>query len=123
MKKVYLAIAFAFLGIALIGVVFPLVPTTPFLLVASYFFAKGSQRFNVWFKSLPLYKKHLASFENNRAMTLHTKWSILIPVSCLLLLTFIVVPHIHAKIAISAVLVTKYVYFFKVIKTVNTKNI
>lgn len=123
MKKIYICLAFIFLGIALVGAVLPLIPTTPFLLLASYYFAKGSQRFNIWFKSLPLYKKHLESFDNNREMTLHTKWSILIPVSLLLIFTIVIVPHVHAKIALCAVIVAKYVYFFKVIKTARTNHI
>ena len=59
---IYTALAFLFLGIGAVGVVVPVLPTTPLLLAAAFFFAKGSVRFHDWFLSTGLYKKHLESF-------------------------------------------------------------
>ena len=41
-KYVWLSIAFISLGIGAIGVVLPILPTTPLLLLASYCFTGGS---------------------------------------------------------------------------------
>ena len=40
-----------FVAIGAIGVVLPLLPTTPFLLVATYCFARSSERLNRWLLS------------------------------------------------------------------------
>ena len=91
MRILFIVLGFIFLGVGAIGIVVPILPTTPFLLLASFFFAKGSKRFHDWFLSTKLYKKYLESFVKSRAMTLKGKLTILIPVSCMLIITFIFV--------------------------------
>ena len=72
-RIIWLVIAFLSLGIGAVGVVLPVLPTTPFLLLASFCFAKGSERFHRWFVGTRLYRNHLDSFVKDRAMTLKTK--------------------------------------------------
>lgn len=119
MKYIYLGLAFLFLIIGAIGVVLPVLPTTPFLLLASYFFGKGSKRVQNWFLSTKLYKNHLDSFVKSKAMTMKTKVSILIPASLMLILAFIITGSLHARIFILAVMIFKYYYFTFKIKTIN----
>ena len=49
MKYIYLTLAFLCLICGSVGIVIPGLPTTPLLLAASFFFAKGSDRFHRWF--------------------------------------------------------------------------
>ncbi len=111
MKTLYLIIGFLFFGLGAIGVILPVLPTTPFLLVASYCFARGSKRFNDWFLSTKIYQKHLDSFVKERAMTLKTKISLLSFASAMLILAFCLVDVIYARILIIAVMIFKYYYF------------
>lgn len=48
-KILWLVIGFLAMGIGMIGVALPVLPTTPFLLLASFCLAKGSERFHKWF--------------------------------------------------------------------------
>ena len=89
MKVVLIILGFISMGIGIVGIVAPILPTTPFLLLASFFFAKGSKRFHDWFISTKIYKKYLESFVQSKAMTLKNKFTILFPVSCMLIITFI----------------------------------
>ena len=117
-KIIYIALGFFFLGLGALGVALPILPTTPFLLLASYFFAKGSDRFHNWFISTKLYKNHLEEFIKTRAMTLKKKLSILLPVSAMLITTAFFINNIYARIGISLIIVLKYYYFFAHIATI-----
>lgn len=121
-KILWTVIGFISMGIGMIGVVFPVLPTTPFLLLASFCLAKGSERFHRWFTKTKLYQKHLDSFVKNRAMTLKTKFCILLPVSGMLLFALVAMGNIYGRIFIVFLLVFKYVYFFTRIATVENTN-
>ncbi len=49
----WLIAGIASLGAGIIGIVLPLLPTTPFLLLAAYCFARGSQRLHDWLVNHP----------------------------------------------------------------------
>ena len=76
----YLWIALGFLcfGLGTLGVVLPVLPTVPFYMATVYCFARSSKRLHNWFTGSKLYKKHLESFVNERAMTMKTKLTITI---------------------------------------------
>ena len=123
MRILFIVLGFIFLGVGAIGIAVPILPTTPFLLLASFFFAKGSKRFHDWFLSTKLYKRYLESFVKSRAMTLKGKLTILIPVSCMLIITFIFVDNIYARIVLVILFISKYVYFFTQIRTVSDEEL
>ena len=117
-KVFWVTIGIITMVIGAIGVALPILPTTPFLLVASFAFAKGSERFHRWFVNTKLYKKHLEEFVNRRAMTLKTKLCILIPVSAMLLVAFFMMSNIYGKVFILGLVIFKYVYFFTKVETI-----
>ncbi len=121
-KILWLLCAFLFLGIGMVGVVVPVLPTTPFLLLASFCFSKGSKRFHNWFMGTKLYQKHLESFVRERAMTLKTKLCILLPASAMLLCAFFMMQNLPGRIFIIFLILFKYIYFFTKIRTVEIEE-
>lgn len=121
-KYVYTLLGFLFFGIGALGALLPVLPTTPFLLLAAFFFAKGSKRFHIWFTSTSMYQTHLDSFVKERAMTLESKIRILMLASGMLLIAFIATPVLLARIVIVIVMVCKYVYFFTKVKTISSNQ-
>ena len=47
-RMLWVAIGVMATGIGILGIFLPLLPTTPFLLLAAYCFARGSQRLHDW---------------------------------------------------------------------------
>lgn len=116
----YLTLGCLFFAIGMIGTVVPILPTTPFLLVTLSCFAKSSNRFHSWLIKSKIYEKHLASFVENRAMTLKHKLCIVIPVTILLIITGYFSGNLPIRITIGAVLLAKYYYFFFRIRTISS---
>lgn len=117
-KLLWLMIGIVSMVLGAIGVVLPVLPTTPFLLLASFCFAKGSDRFHKWFIGTKLYKKHLESFVTSRSMTLKTKLCILLPASAMLILAMLAMSNIYVRVFIVFLIIFKYIYFFTRIETV-----
>jgi uncharacterized membrane protein YbaN (DUF454 family) len=68
-------IAFGFLNVAigLLGVILPGLPTTPFLLVALWAFARSSQRFHDWLYSHPKLGPSLRAWRDHRVVPKRAK--------------------------------------------------
>jgi uncharacterized membrane protein YbaN (DUF454 family) len=103
-------------------VVLPILPTTPFLLAAAFCFARSSQKVNDWFLQTKLYRNHLDSFVQERAMTLKTKVSILGFASFMLAFPLIFSQNIYLRILIICLYCIKYYYFIFKIKTISSQK-
>lgn len=102
----------------MVGVVLPILPTTPFILVAAFCFARSSDRLNRWFQGTKVYKMVLEGYMAKRSMTLQAKLTILVPVTVLLAVGFAMMSNVPVGRAIvAAVWVGHIVYFGFVVKT------
>ena len=86
MKKIlYMIVGCISLGLGIIGVILPILPTVPFVLLAAFCFARSSERLNGWFKNTKLYR------ENNikNGMTKRVNIRIMCSVTLLMSIGFI----------------------------------
>ena len=114
----YVILGFIVLGLALVGVVLPLLPTTPLLLLACFCFAKGSNRFHNWLVNTWFFKKYLSEFAETKAMTVRTKLTICISASLLVAIPFVFTPFWILRPIIICALAFKWYFFIFRIKTV-----
>lgn len=73
MKPFYNAAGVLALLLGIIGLFLPLLPTTPFLLLASWCFARGSTRLHRWLLSHRVFGEYLRNFEAGRGIPLKAK--------------------------------------------------
>jgi uncharacterized membrane protein YbaN (DUF454 family) len=116
-KPLFLVLGFLAFVIGTAGIFLPVLPTAPLYMLTVYCFARGSDRFYNWFLSTRLYKKHLDSYVNKRAMSLKTKVTVLSMVSVILTAAIWFAPIWHAQALMAAVLLWHWWYFIFRVKT------
>lgn len=72
-RAVYVVLGIILVGLALLGAFLPLLPTTPFLLLASFFFIRSSPRLNAWLLRSPLFGPFLQDWHRHRGVRLRVK--------------------------------------------------
>ncbi|MBU3105912.1 YbaN family protein [Clostridium gasigenes] len=117
-KGIYISIGLICVAIGAVGVVLPVLPTTPFLLLASACFVKGSDKFDRWFKGTKLYKNNLETFVNNRSMKMKTKVSILLFADVMIAFPLVILDSLIMKGTLILLMLFKYYYFMFKIKTI-----
>ena len=117
-KIIFVIVGFISLLLGIIGTVLPILPTVPFLLLASYCFARGSNKFEVWFKSSKIYKKYLEDFILNKSMTLKQKIYISTFADIMIAFPLVILNNLYIKLFLIIVIIFKYYYFIFKIKTI-----
>lgn len=117
MKAIYLILGFISLFLGIIGIILPVLPTTPFLLLTLFLFSRASDKFYNWFISTKIYKEHLDEFAKTRTMSLKKKITLLAFASTILIASFMIIDFWHARLVIILVIIFKYYYFIFRIKT------
>ena len=121
-KAIYIVVGCISLVLGAIGVILPILPTTPFLLLTSYCFVRGSTKFNNWFLSTKLYKNHLENFVKYRVMSIQGELILLILVSTMLICTMYFTNKLSVCIILLVLICIKYSYFIFRVKPVSRKE-
>jgi uncharacterized membrane protein YbaN (DUF454 family) len=85
----YVVAGFISLGLGVIGAFLPMLPTTPFVLLAGYFFSRSNKRLHNWLLSTKLFGGIIINWEKHQIIPLRAKLLALIGVSIGLYCTFI----------------------------------
>jgi uncharacterized protein len=65
-------------GLGALGIILPGLPTTPFLLLAAYCFARSSEHFHSWLLNHRWFGSYVSNFEEGRGMTRRAKGTTLL---------------------------------------------
>jgi uncharacterized membrane protein YbaN (DUF454 family) len=110
-KYIFLFLGFLFTVIGIIGAFLPVLPTTPFLLAAAFFFSKSSEKFHNWILNHKIFGPAIKDYYNERKITLQTRKKALtmlwisIIISCIILFPKII--HIIFLLIIASLVTYK----------------
>ena len=124
MKKiVYIVVGCISLCLGGVGTVLPILPTVPFLLLATCCFARISKKLHDWFVSTKLYKDNLESYVKGQGMTRTTKIRIMVTVTVLMSIGFAMMHAVMlGRIVLACVWVFHVIYFIFGVKTVKIEK-
>ncbi len=73
MRYVLLACGWVFLGLGVIGLFLPVLPTTPFVLLAAACFFRSSERIHSWLVSHPRFGPQITDYLEGKGLRRNTK--------------------------------------------------
>lgn len=88
-KILYISLGVLGLGLGALGVVLPLLPAFPFLMLAAFCFGRSCEKLDRWFKNTKLYQNNLETYVKGKGMTRKTKIRVMVTVTLLMLFGFL----------------------------------
>lgn len=121
-KYIYNFIGILSLCLGVIGIILPIIPTTPLLLLTGFCFMNGSTKFHTWFINSKIYKKYLENFDKNKVMTLKSTLMIILFVSLIFMLSMYFINNIAMTIVFNLLILLKCLYFILRVKVVSKED-
>ena len=73
-SHIYIAFGWLAIGLGVVGIFLPLLPTTPFMLLAAWLFAKGSPRLHDWICNHPRFGAPIRDWNEHGVINRRAKW-------------------------------------------------
>ena len=124
MKKYFMIVAGCIAAaLGFIGVILPVLPTTPFLLLAAFLFSGSSERFHSWLQGTRAYGAYVEPLKKDGGISRKKKAHILCTTYGVMLVSGIIVREWHAIVFMSAVALWLLWYIGFRIKTVEKNTV
>ena len=88
-KALYILAGGVSLGLGIIGAVLPILPTTPFILLAVFCFGKSSKRLHEWLVSHPKLGPGIRAWQKHRAISKKAKLNAVVAMTAALVLSVV----------------------------------
>ena len=119
MKTICIILGTISLGLGILGIFLPLLPTTPFLLLTAALYFKGSPRLYQWLLNHKYFGTYIRNLRENKAIPLRAKIiSLLLMWGTMLYCIFFLIPLVWVKILLFLIAagVTYHILSFKTLK-------
>ncbi|HAX49284.1 MAG TPA: YbaN family protein [Ignavibacteria bacterium] len=95
---------FILVGIGILGMFLPLLPTTIFFILAAWCFARSSEKFHHWLHTNRFFGKYLSNYRTKGGMTLGSKiFSISLLLAGIILSIIFATDNLYVKILLGAI--------------------
>ena len=106
MRSVYFLLGWGFFGLGAVGTVVPGLPTTPFMLLALWAFARSSKRFHDWLYAHPVFGPPLQQWHIHRVIPVKVKvLSVVTMAASFVYLTFFTDVNTWVKVIVALVMI------------------
>lgn len=117
MRYVLIALGIVFTVIAFTGAVLPLLPTTPFLILAAICFTNSSRKFKIWLESSQIYKNYVENLKKYKGYTMKEKIRILISLYIVVGFSIFMISNLYIRIGLMIMVVIQTIVLFTFVKT------
>lgn len=117
MRYVLIVLGIVFTLIAFIGAVLPLLPTTPFLILAAICFTNSSRKFKIWLESTQIYKNYVENLKKYKGYTMKEKIRILISLYIVVGFSIFMISNLYIRIGLVIMVVIQTIVLFTFVKT------
>ena len=104
MRLIWLAGGWSSVGLGAAGIVLPLVPTTPFMLLAAFCFARSSPRFHDWLVNHPRFGPPIQDWRREGAISRPAKRLAVVAIAAAFLISLAIGVPTYALVVQAAVL-------------------
>lgn len=101
-KSIYTVLGVLSVGLGTAGIVLPLLPTTPFLLLSAYLFAKSSPRCHDWLVTHKYLGPYIHAWRNKTGLTVAQKLRIGLSFTIVMAISIYFVPMNELRIMLAA---------------------
>lgn len=121
LKVILIILGFLFVGLAILGIVLPLVPATPFLLLASACFVRSSDKLYNKLISNKYFGPYISNFRDGKGMPLRVKYYTIGILWFSLIMSFLSFDHLLIRISLVITGIAVSIFIYK-IKTLEIKS-
>jgi hypothetical protein len=113
-RVLYLVTGWLFVGLAAAGVALPLVPTTPFLIVAAGCFARSSPRFHDWLLGTRVFGPLIRTWQETHSIPRRAKWLAVVVIAAVGVCTAVfALPSTWTRVVFGATLLAVVVWLLR----------
>lgn len=113
-RTVYLSSAYFFVALGFVGAFVPVLPTTPFLLLAAILFARSSKRSLFWLLRHPMFGESIRDWYRHRAMRAHVKRRALFALVLAFALSISLVPVVGIKLFLAGLGIALFLFLLRI---------
>jgi len=114
-RLVFLLLGLGFVALGVAGIFLPVLPTTPFMLLAAACFARSSERFYNWLLNHRIFGHTVREWQQHRSIPRRTKWVAIVTMAATLAVSIIFfVPHAELQVGLALFGVVLAIYLYRI---------
>ncbi len=118
-RGLFLVLGCLALLLGLLGIIVPLLPTVPFILLAAFCFARSSKRLHLWLMTHPWFAEALKDWQDHRGIRRHLKRRAMLLTGCSFGISILLVPILWVK-GLLLMLAAGLLWYLKTLPEIDT---